>query len=86
MKRLIYISLLFIGFSSALRAQEIQLDSLVNIRFEGITLKAALNELSEKYDIRFSYSDSNIPVNDTIHASYNLTRLNAVFKITAYQS
>ena len=57
-----------------------QLDSLVNVRFDGVTLKHALKHLSEEFDINFSYSDSKIPVNDTIRAAYKLTRLGAVLK------
>lgn len=85
MKRLIYISIILTSLSLNLKAQEIQLDSLVNVSFEGITLKQALNNLSEEYDISFSYSDSKIPVNDTIRAAYKLTRLGTVLKSLLFE-
>lgn len=80
MKRQFSISLLLILFSFGLKAQEIQLDTLVNIEFEGITLKDALHQISQQYSIRFSYSDSKIPVDHIIHASYTFMRLDNILK------
>lgn len=80
MKRQISISLFFILFSFGLRAQEIQLDTLINLEFEGVTLKQALHEISQQYSIQFSYSDSNIPVNNTIRASYASANLGDILR------
>lgn len=61
--------------SFGLNAQEIRLDTLVNIELEGITLKQALQEISQRYSVRFSYSDSKIPVTHKIHTSYSSIKL-----------
>lgn len=70
MNRLFSIWLFLTFLSFGLKAQQIQLDTLVNIRFQGITLKQALYELSQQYGIRFSYSDSKIQTDNIIHADY----------------
>lgn len=80
MKRQFSISLLLILFSFGLKAQDVQLDTLVNLEFDGITLKQALHEISQQYSIRFSYSDSNIPVKHTIHASYTSANLGDILR------
>ncbi|MCK5207980.1 MAG: carboxypeptidase-like regulatory domain-containing protein, partial [Cyclobacteriaceae bacterium] len=70
MKRLFSIWLLFTLLSFGIKAQQIQLDTLVDLKFQGITLKQALHEISRQYGIRFSYSDSKIPTDNVIHADY----------------
>ena len=54
-----------------MKAQEILVDSLVTMTFENIQHEEALNMLYTKYKVQFSYSDSNIEVNDTVNIRFN---------------
>ena len=79
MRQLIIISLIAV-FSAESIGQEIALDSLVTLSFQEIKLKEALTEISDQFDIRFSYSDSKIPVNDNIYYVFNEVSLKNVLK------
>jgi len=86
MKVLISVSVLIAALSFNLKAQEIQLDSVVSVEIEGLPLKEVLNNFSEEYDIRFSYSDSKIPANDTIYADFLSMRLGDVLKSLLHEN
>jgi len=86
MTRALYISFLIILFSLSVKAQQTNLDSLVNLQLENVSLKEALNEISEQYDIRFSYSDSKIPVENTIQLNFSATRLEDVLRSILYDN
>ena len=70
MKRIFSIWLLFTLLNFGLKAQEINLDTPVNLKFEGVTLKQVLHDIGEQYNVCISYSDSKIQADKTIHASY----------------
>lgn len=70
MKRIFSIWLLFTLLNFGMKAQEINPDTLVNLKFEGVTLKQVLHDIGKQYNVRFSYSDSKIQADKIIHASY----------------
>ena len=71
MKLVFSIWFLFTLLTFGLKAQEIKLDTLVDLEFEGISLKQALHKIAQQYNIRFSYSDSKIKADNIIHANYS---------------
>ncbi len=80
MRQFSSILLFLFVFSTALNAQQVSLDSLVDLEFKNITIKRVLEEISEKYGINFSYSDSNIPVNNLIDVTYNSIALGELLR------
>jgi hypothetical protein len=69
-----------------LMAQTIDKDMTVDIEFHDISLKQAILDISEKYDVRFSYSDSRLHSDQLVSATFKkvplIDFLNSFF--TAY--
>ena len=86
MRQIITIWIFLFLLASGIRAQEVRLDTLVKLKFDGITLKQALSEISQQYSIKFSYSDSKIPVDKIIiYADFTAQRLGDVLHEVLYQ-
>lgn len=59
-------------------AQQINLDTLVVVTYEKASLKEAIADIAKKYDIKFSYSDSKLPLHQVVSVDYTGTSLRAV--------
>jgi hypothetical protein len=52
------------------QAQTIDRDRMVNLEFHDISLKEAILEISEQYDVRFSYSDSRLNSDQPVSGTF----------------
>lgn len=64
------ILLLLLISTILVQAQTIDLDSNIEVQFHNISLKESLDIISEKYKIRFSYSDSRLNTSQLVSGNY----------------
>ena len=76
MKTLAFILIITTLLTFDLKAQQINLDTLVDVRFDGIPMKEVLKEIAQKQGLRFSYSDSKLPMDRLITCDYYQYPLN----------
>ena len=84
MKRLLAILILTIFHSLIVKGQEITLETMVSMQHGKVSLKQAINILSDQYEIQFSYSDSRIPVEDTVNLAFTNMALRDVLSSILY--
>jgi hypothetical protein len=70
--------ILFLKFGLTAYSQELDLNQLVNVKFTNEKLESVLNTISKTYNIRFSYSSRNIPVDFKVSYSATNKPLNQV--------
>jgi len=80
LKKLAIILIIFLDASLASKAQIVNLDSIVSIDIAETTLKNALKDFSNEYQIKFSYSDSRLNTEKLVAAQYNQISLNKFFQ------
>jgi hypothetical protein len=62
--------LLLLTSTFLVQAQAIDLDAHIEVQFRNISLKETLDIISQKYDIRFSYSDSRLNSSQLVSGNY----------------
>jgi hypothetical protein len=72
--------IIFLDASLASKAQIVNLDSIVSMDIAETTLKNALKDFSNEYQIKFSYSDSRLNTEKLVAAQYDQISLNNFFQ------